>query len=170
LVEFHWLNYMFGAEMDGAGVAARDDVHGRLFRRNAVTLHPEVHDYLRPNDGIRLARVPYSRTTCIHHFTYLTAEDFVGRVNRYTSIEAGQVHQVERISTLRVTRKLVRDFWKRMGRQGGKSLGWQGLSFSLLMMANDAMKFAKILELQNGASSDSVLAAHRKIAEEKLKN
>lgn len=170
IIEFHWLNYMFGVPMIGAGFEPERDVHGRLFLREAVTLHSEVHQGLRPVDGMRVARVRFSDELCVHHFTYLSAEDFVGRVNKYTSVEAGQVIEFERISSGRVFRKLVRDFFKRMVVKGGRKLGWQGLSVSLLMLANDAMKFAKILELQNGASSDSLLAAHRKIAEEKLKN
>ncbi|MBA4291370.1 hypothetical protein C0431_00185 [bacterium] len=170
IIEFHWLNYMFGAPMFGAGFEPDRDVHGRLFLREAVTLHSEVHQGLRPVDGMRVTRIPFSDELCVHHFTYLSAEDFIGRVNKYTSVEAGQVFESEKVNFGRVFRKLGRDFWKRMVVKGGNKIGWQGLSVSLLMLANDAMKFAKILELQNGASGESVLAAHRKIAEEKLKN
>lgn len=170
IIEFHWLNYMFGAPMIGAGFEPDRDIHSRLFLRGAVTLHSEVHQGLRPVDGMRVKRIPFSDLLCVHHFTYLSAEDFVGRVNKYTSVEAGQAFEFEKISSGRVLRKLGRDFFKRMVMKGGSKLGWQGLSISLLMLANDSMKFAKILELQNGASGDSILATHRKIAEEKLKN
>lgn len=166
IVAFHWLNIMFGKPMTGAGFGPERDIHARLFKRNKVTLHPTVHAYLSPNSDAKAYTIPYTPETCIHHFTYLNAADFVGRANKYTSLEAEQAEL--RLTPLKAVRKLTRDFAKRMVKQGGSRLGWQAFSISLLMLANDAMKFAKILERQNGATADSIEAQHRAQAEKLL--
>lgn len=161
IISFHWLNYMFGAPIDGAGFDPRRDIHPRLFRRDAVTLHPEVHAYLKPKPESRVHQVPYSPQTCIHHFTYLSAQNFVARANKYTDLEAQNQFRNQKVTPTRALRKLVRDFLKRMIKQRGSKLGWQGFSISLLMLANDAMKFAKILEHQNNATPESIQEQHR---------
>lgn len=166
VIAFHWLNVMFGQPMTGAGFGPERDVHPRLFKREKVTLHPVVHAYLQPDPGATAFTVPYTPETCIWHFTYLDAADFIARANKYTSLEAER--DSLQLSPVKAVRKLVRDFAKRMVKQGGSKLGWQGFSIALLMLANDAMKFAKILERQNGATRQNVEAQHRNQAEKLL--
>lgn len=168
VISFHWLNYMFGRAITGAGFGPEKDIHPRLFRRDAVTLHPEVHAYLQQKPDAIAITVPYSPETCIHHFTYLCATDFIPRANKYTSLESENKYKSTTITPIKALRKLTRDFLKRLYKQGGNKLGWQGFNIALLMLANDAMKFAKIIELQNKATPEETEIKHKEIAEKLL--
>jgi glycosyltransferase involved in cell wall biosynthesis len=168
IIQFHWLNYMFGKPITGAGFAPEKDIHPRLFKQGKMTLHAEVHAYRKPVPDAKIHTVPYSPETCIHHFTYRAAEEFITRVNKYTSLEAENHYKSATLRPLNALRKLSRDFIKRLYKQGGNKLGWQGFNIALLMLANDAMKFAKIIELQNQASPESTEQKHKEIAENLL--
>lgn len=169
IVKFSWTNYMFGKAMTAGGFDPATETHMRFFRKESVECTGIIHSSVVPKAGVRAFTIPYRQDTTIHHFTYLSAENFVAKCNRYTSIESRQPKFNKELTGWTILRKLVRDFAKRYWLKRGNKLGWQGLSISLLMLANDAMLYGKVLEQKNNSTEETVLAKHREIGSNVLK-
>lgn len=169
IVHFSWTNYMFGQAMTAGGFDPATETHMRFFRKDSVECTGVIHSSVIAKPGVRHWTIPYDPQQTVHHFTYLSAENFIAKSNRYTSLESQQPKFNKQLSGFSIFRKITRDFFKRYWLKKGYKLGWQGLSISLLMLANDAMLYSKVLELKNGSSEQAVLEKHRQIAQEVLK-
>jgi len=169
IVHLSWTNYMFGQAMTAGGFDPATETHMRFFRKDSVECTGVIHSSVIAKPGVRHWTVPYDPRLTIHHFTYLSAENFIAKSNKYTSLESQQPKFNKELTGFSISRKVIRDFIKRYWLKKGYKLGWQGLSISLLMLANDAMLYSKVLEQKNGSHEKSVLEKHRRIAQEILK-
>lgn len=169
IVHFSWTNYMFGKAMTAGGFDPAQETHMRFFRKSAVECTGVIHSSVVAKPGVRHYTIPHTPALTVHHFTYLSAENFVAKCNKYTSLESQQPKFNKNLTGLTILRKVIRDFIKRYWIKKGYKLGWQGLSISLLMLANDAILYSKVLEQKNGSNAESVLEKHRALAEQILK-
>ncbi|QYK53252.1 MAG: glycosyltransferase family 2 protein [Fimbriimonadaceae bacterium] len=169
IVHFSWTNYMFGQAMTVGGFDPAQETHMRFFKKSAVECTGVIHSSVVAKPGVRHWTIPYDPKLSIQHFTYLSAENFISKSNRYTTLESQQPKFTQKLTGFNILRKVVRDFIKRYWLKKGYKLGWQGLSISLLMLANDAMLYSKVLEQKNGSNAEKVLEKHRAIAQQVLK-
>jgi glycosyltransferase involved in cell wall biosynthesis len=166
----HWRNYLLGAALGHTGWGPHQDRHVRFFRRNALDLTPDVHDYLHVKEWARVLDLGDAPELEMIHFNYLDVEHFVEKMNRYTSIEAAAaVSRGEKTGRTGAIRRAAREFVGRFLRRGGYKDGWRGFYLSGLMAAYRFIALAKAEELRRNGSREAVEARYREEAERVLK-
>ncbi len=165
----HWRNYLLGAALGHTAWGPHQDRHVRFFRRNAVELRPDVHDYLHVNAWARVLDLGDAPELEMIHFNYLDVTQFVEKMNRYTSIEAAAaVSRGERSSRVGAIRLAARTFVGRYLRRGGYKDGWRGFYLSGLMAAYRFIASAKAEELRRNGTRAEVEAKYVEEAERVL--
>ena len=87
------LNYMLGAPLMHTGCGPDQDTHFRFFKKHHVRTTSTVHNYLHLVPGSRALTLRFEPGLALVHFTYLDSQQFIERLNRYTSIEAQQAFE-----------------------------------------------------------------------------
>lgn len=165
-VYIHWRNYLLGAALGHTGWGPHQDRHVRFFRRNALDLRPDVHNFLKVKDWARVLDLGPSPDLEVIHFNYLDVTHFVEKMNRYTSIEAAAaVSRGEKRSRIAAIRISAREFVGRYLRRGGYRDGWRGFYLSGLMAAYRFITVAKTEELRRNGRPEDVEAGYREEAE-----
>lgn len=80
-------NYYFGKEMVGSGAGALQDLQLRFFKKNHVTFSDKIHSFpkiINNSIEIKLNDPDFA----LLHFTYITVEQFIDKINLYTTREA----------------------------------------------------------------------------------
>jgi hypothetical protein len=128
-----------------------------------------VHNYLHPVPNSRILKLRFEPGLAIVHFNYLDSEQFIEKLNRYTSIGAQQAlrqgHVVTRLGALA---RGIGEFGNRYIRASGWRDGWRGFYLSLFMAFYRIVAAAKIEELTTLGDREQVRARYRKEAEEIL--
>lgn len=159
-------NYLLGAELGHTGWGPHQDPHVRFFRRDALELTPDVHNFLQVKDWARVIDVGPANGLELIHFNYLDVEHFVEKMNRYTSIEAAAAFaKGDRPSRTQAMRLAARTFIGRYLRRGGYKDGWRGFYLSGLMAAYRFITVAKTEELRRNGTRADVQALYREEAE-----
>lgn len=141
------LNYMLGDAMRGGGWEPESDVHLRFFKRGTVRWSDRVHGHPVAAGGLRELRL--GREDALVHFAYATLTDFVERMNRYTSIEAGELRAGgRRYHTRAMWADATRVGLRRYFRQGGRRAGWRGSVLGLTMVFYRLLTHMKLRELE----------------------
>lgn len=156
-------NYIFGAPIMHTGWGPDVDRHWRFFRRGSVELPERIHGTMLPQAGARTLRLPATQDMALVHFNYVDVEDFMSRLNRYTSIEAGGAPG--RGAAEGAVAASAREFLTRWLRHGGWRDGWRGFYLTLMMMCYRVVAAAKRRELQAGNSRPVVERRYREVAE-----
>lgn len=138
------LNYFFGKPLRGGGWGVGQDRHLRFFRKGQIDIDARIHAQYRPRPGARVSNLAPVHGHHLVHFNYESVSEFLLRMDRYTSIEAGIRAQAgERPSTVRAG--LV-EILNRFVRFGGWRDGWRGLYLALAMGLYRASAAAKMRE------------------------
>lgn len=163
-------NYMLGSVIRHTGCGPTQDAQVRLFRKGFVVASSRAHQDFKPLDGARVNMLPYRGDNAIVHFTYLDSQQFVERLNRYTSIEAMQAFERgERITAVSALMKAAKHLGARYIIWKGFQDGWRGLYLSLFYTFYKIVTAAKLLELTNLGSREGIEKWYRHEAEEVLK-
>lgn len=163
-------NWILGEVIAHSGWGASQDGHLRFFRRGAVRLPTEIHRAARPEPGTRLLDLCRQPDAAIVHFAYVDARDFLERLNRYTSIEAGDaVARGELSSRLRDIRRPLQTFLWRYFRLGGWRDGWRGFALAGMMAFYRFAAEVKLRELAEGLSAEEIGRRYRAEAERLLR-
>ncbi len=157
------LNYILGAPLIHTGWGPDQDRHWRFFRRGSVELPDRIHGAMLPRPGVRTLRLPAAADLAIIHFNYINVEDFMSRLNRYTSIEASGASG--RGGATGAVPASAREFLARWIRHGGWRDGWRGFYLTLMMMCYRVVAAAKRRELEAGNSRPIVEQRYRDVAE-----
>ena len=157
------LNYILGAPIMHTGWGPDQDRHWRFFRRGSVELPERIHGAMLPRPGARTLRLPATEDLALVHFNYVDVEDFMSRLNRYTSIEAAGVQG--RGAARGALPASIREFIARWIRHGGWRDGWRGFDLALMMMCYRVVAAAKRRELQAGNTRPIVEQRYRDVAE-----
>jgi glycosyltransferase involved in cell wall biosynthesis len=120
------------------------DYKVRLFRRDRASWGgTDPHDKVLVNGQVRRLRSP------IYHFTYRNMDDHVQRINRYTTISAGELKKQG--TPWRLTDALLRP-WIRFFRsyivERGFLEGFAGLYIAVIAGVYVFLKYAKLWELE----------------------
>jgi glycosyltransferase involved in cell wall biosynthesis len=159
-------NHLLGAPLGYTGWGPQQDPHVRFFRKGALDLTPDVHNYLRVKEWARVLDVGSARDLELVHFNYVDVEQFVEKMNRYTSAEAAAaVARGDKGSRIGAIRLATRTFIGRYLRRRGYRDGWRGFYLAGLMAAYRFVALAKAEELRRNGPSGRVEAAYRDEAE-----
>lgn len=140
-------NVIFGRRMDhGKNWPSR---RPRFFRPEAIEISERIHRGLAPRSGAQVRLVPARLPLAIWHFSYPDAETLVGKMNRYTSVEARQT--LERGKRPARSRNLfgrpARLFWAHYIRDRGYRDGTGGLILAISRAFSGFLLVAKMWEL-----------------------
>lgn len=107
------------------------DYQIRLFRKDAVTWSNEIHSI--PVTLGKGTDLPVDESMAIIHHNYQTVEQFIDRLNRYTSLEAKeQASQNVIFDWKNFLIKPSNEFFSRYFTWEGYKDGWHGMALSLL--------------------------------------
>jgi hypothetical protein len=82
------------------------------------------------------------------HFNYLDSEEFIEKLNRYTSLEAREAQtRGERASGKSALFQAAKEFTWRYWKRRGYRDGWRGFYLSLFMAFYRLVRYAKLTEL-----------------------
>jgi glycosyltransferase involved in cell wall biosynthesis len=169
VVKIPRLNYLLGAPLMHSGWGPDQDTHFRFFRKGSLQTTATVHNYLHPVPNARIRTMKYEPGLALVHFNYLDSEDFIERLNRYTTIDAGQAFALEeRSSPANAIARAAGEFAKRYMLCSGWRDGWRGLYLSLFMAFYRIAKAAKLQERTELGDRQKTSAGYRKIAESLL--
>ena len=160
------LNYLLGEPINGLGWGADEDAQMRLFRRDAVVVTADIHRFFHAAPDAKERRLKYREHGAIIHFNYIDIEQFIGKLNRYTSIEAVQADQLGKPAWLPFALIIaLREAIRRYCFGGGYRFGWRGVYLTILMVGYRLAVQAKLRELRAGNSRSAVQAHYAREAE-----
>jgi glycosyltransferase involved in cell wall biosynthesis len=159
IVSIPFVTYFFGRIAMGGGWHPNDDAHLRFFRKGALLFSPQVHTAPAIAPGARVMTLEYEPGFAIVHFAYMNVAGFVERMNRYTSLEAGQADP-DVPAFRHVAKAAVLDGWHRYVQQRGFRDGFQGVALALLMVMYSWLTWLKRYERKIGLSEEAVRAAY----------
>ncbi|MBZ5671820.1 MAG: glycosyltransferase family 2 protein [Acidobacteriia bacterium] len=164
------INYLLGAVIRYTAWGARQDAQVRFFKKGFVVGSSVAHRDFKPVEGARIKVLSYRGDNAIVHFNYLDSQQFIERLNRYTSIEANQAFERgERRTPVRALLRGVKEFGDRYIRAGGFRDGWRGFYLSLFMSFYRIVTAAKLQELTALGRRELIESRYRQEAEEILK-
>jgi (heptosyl)LPS beta-1,4-glucosyltransferase len=170
VVRIPMLNYLLGAPLMHTSWGPDQDPHFRFFKKGCLTATSTVHNYLHLVPGSRVFKLRFEPGLAIVHFNYLDSEQFIERLNRYTSIEAKQAFERgERITAVGALVKGARGFGGRYIRGMGFQDGWRGFYLSLFTSFYRIVTAAKLHELKALGQRERIESRYRQEAEEILK-
>jgi len=164
-------NYFFGHAMLGTGWGPLQDKHVRFFRQKFMTYGTKVHGFAELDSAARLYKITEADCAFIH-FNYIAPEQFVEKLNRYTSIEAENAWSAhEPLNKSRVVRRVIREITKRFIKQKGYKDGFQGFLLACLMagyQASAALKRLLMERYQTGDVREKILQEYSMIAQQEI--
>jgi glycosyltransferase involved in cell wall biosynthesis len=126
-------NFFFGKEMKGAGWGPHQDTHIRFFKRNKMTYTGTVHNFAQLDKTAKVFIVSDPNLGFIH-FGMKTIEQYLEKLNRYTTLEAINDYKGKvKFSIVKTLLKSSREFMIRYFFQQGYKDGFYGLALSLFM-------------------------------------
>ncbi|MGO8790788.1 MAG: glycosyltransferase family 2 protein [Terriglobia bacterium] len=163
------LNYMLGAPLMHTSCGPDQDTHFRFFKKHHVRTTSTVHNYLHVVPGSRALTLRFEPGLALVHFTYLDSQQFIERLNRYTSIEAQQAFERgERITPVGTLVKAAKHLVGRYIKGRGFQDGWRGLYISLFYSFYKIVTAAKLQELTALGPRERIESRYRQEAEEIL--
>jgi len=137
-------NIIFGKEMEGTGWWP--DYQMRLFKKGKVEWSDKIHSI--PKIDGKVEHLPADLSKAILHHNFQKVDQFVTRLNRYTSIESLSEEQKNELSPASALALFTDEFLRRMFAQKGIDEGIHGVSLSLLHSSYQLISFLKHWEKQ----------------------
>lgn len=124
------------------------DYNIRFFKKGAVTWGDEIHSIpVSVGEGYN---VPDTEDYAIIHHNYQTVEQFVERLNRYTTIQAKNAYDVgKRVTGIDFIKKPSSEFLSRYFAGKGYKDGTHGLALCLLQSFSELTVVVKMWQLQS---------------------
>jgi glycosyltransferase involved in cell wall biosynthesis len=163
-------NYIWNRLMTGTGWNPENDHQTRYFKRGSVHLDTHIHRGIQPKAETAVKELAFSGRNAIIHFNYIDVEDFLERLNRYTTHEASAIlEKGARSSNWRALRHAFHAFRRRYWKQGGRKEGWHGFYLSLMMGFYSLAVHAKVTEALENGTKDRVMESYSEISERILR-
>jgi len=141
-------NYFFGHLMEETGWGALQDSHRRLFKKDYIFITHNIHSSFIERDDARYYEIKNPEEGFIH-FNYLDVEQFMEKLNRYTTIEAENLFEDnEDIKFRTIINQIFNEFRKRYLKLNGRKEGVRGFGLSFLMATYRVVTYMK-LKLMN---------------------
>jgi glycosyltransferase involved in cell wall biosynthesis len=137
-------NIIFGSWIKHAGWWP--DYNIRLFRKGFVQWNEIIHSV--PTTTGKGGDIPSEEEFAIVHHNYNTIEQYIDRLNRYTSIQAKQKYQKEAaFSWIDLINKPSSEFLRRYFAEEGYKDGVHGLALAILQGFSEAVLYTKLWQL-----------------------
>jgi glycosyltransferase involved in cell wall biosynthesis len=163
-------NYMIGAPIQGAGWGPEQDTHPRFFKKGSISFSPKIHVVPKILDNQRVLRLPYQEGVAIIHFNYLDFEQFIGKLNHYTTIHAQErQNSNDAPQTGRTLFKALARWLYRYIYLKGYRDGWRGFYLSCFMIFYDLAIEAKLIQVRESGDRKTIMSYYRDEAERWLK-
>ena len=163
-------NYLLGSLIRQTGWGPQDDPQARFFRKGFLLGSSRVHRDFEPVPGARVVRLPCEEGHAIVHFNYLDSEEFIEKLNRYTSLEAQDAQaRGERASAKSALFHAGKEFAWRYWKRRGYRDGWRGFYLSLFMAFYRVVSCAKLKELAEVGGRQAAEKIYQEEAERILK-
>lgn len=160
------LNYLLGKPLLHTGWGPQQDKHARYFKRGKLQASAKIHDYLKPVPGAMVYELPYQPDCAMVHFNYLDSEQFIEKLNRYTTIEAEQAFKRgERSSTFKALLYAIKEFLSRYIKNQGYRDGWRGFYLSMMMVFYRLSTSMKLTELETSGTRSEIEQLYSQEAE-----
>lgn len=170
VVDIPFTTYMLGAVIHHTGWGPTEEHHMRFFRKGFLVGTSLAHQDFKPVDGARISVLPHHGDNAVVHFSYLNSQQFIEKLNRYTSIEAQQAFEAGfRTKPVRALLRGIMEFRDRYITAGGFRDGWRGFYLSLFMCFYRIVMRAKLYELTVLGPREAIESRYRQEAEEILK-
>jgi hypothetical protein len=167
IVEIFRRNFMYGREVFNYGKH-----HLRMFTKGSVDFQGNVVHKLGKYQvaADKILKVPKSPATTIWHFSSYNTERLELAHNRYAGLEARQRHDLlgQRFSGPRALFKFLFYLFGTYFGLGGFRGGWPGFFISLQIAYFKFSIEARLWELDNGVSLQSIEAEYTKLKEQLL--
>jgi glycosyltransferase involved in cell wall biosynthesis len=161
------VNHLLGGALLHSGWNPERDRHTRFFKRGMVEHPAALHAGPRPVAGARTMTL--APEEALVHFNYVDVDEFLGRLNRYTGVEAAQAFaRGTRASRRAALAGAAREWLTRYVRHRGYRDGWRGFYLSLMMALSPIVTQAKLAELEAAGPRDATVRRYRDSAEEVL--
>jgi glycosyltransferase involved in cell wall biosynthesis len=142
-------NYFFGSKMERTGWGPLQDTHYRFYKKSLVELSDKIHSNPEISESARIISIEDPDEGFVH-FNYFDVEQFVEKMNRYTSIEAeGLFDAGDDLSTRQLALRVFDEFKLRYISFKGYKEGFRGLSMSLMMAAYRLTVLMKLKLMRN---------------------
>jgi glycosyltransferase involved in cell wall biosynthesis len=166
-------NYFFGNKMERTGWGPHQDTHYRFYKKSHVNLSEKVHSEPEISEQSRIFKIENPDEGFVH-FNYFDVEQFIEKMNRYTSIEAeGLFASGDDLNSRQLLLRVFEEFKLRYISFKGYKEGFTGLSMSLMMAAYRLTVLMKLKLMRNYGSKKpgvEVRKDYQKIADEIIKN
>jgi len=139
-------NIIFGKWMKHTGWWP--DMNIRFFKRGSVSWNQVIHSVpMTTGKGYDL---PISEELAIKHKAYSSLEEYVTRMNRYTTVQARELNRkgVEFVWTMLIGEPLS-EFLRRYFYESGYKDGLHGLALSLLQSLSEVVLYTKLWQKQD---------------------
>lgn len=142
-------NYFFGNKMERTGWGPLQDTHYRFYKKSLIKLSDKIHSDPEISESARIISIENPDEGFIH-FNYFDVEQFVDKMNRYTSIEAeGLFDAGDDLSSRQLALRVFDEFKLRYITFKGYKEGFTGLSMSLMMAAYRLTVLMKLKLMRN---------------------
>lgn len=161
-------NFMFGREIKYTGWGALQDKQMRFFKKHVMNYGSEVHNFVNVDPNAKVYSID-SVDFSIIHFNYTDITHFIGKLDRYTTIEAKQLYN-SGYKTTKVQMLLVfyKEFLSRYFKSKGFKDGIYGLYLSFLMglyKITTLIKLYLMNDLKQPNSNSAVFSKYQKIVD-----
>lgn len=162
-------NYFAGKQIHNMGWGALDDLQPRFFKKKYLSFGEKIHDFYNINEDARIYKITDPREGFIH-FSYLDFEDYIDRLNKYTSIESKNIfenkeNQNQQKNIISLLVKLLNVFFSNYIRKRAYKDGFRGLSLSLLAVMYNLTVYLKLTLMEEYNTIDT----REKVRDEYLK-
>lgn len=133
------------------------DYQPRLFRKGHLTWPGEVH--AQPEVNGQVEHLPAQEQWALVHYNYQTVEDFIARLNRYTTLTAQNQQKITPHEG--VIETFFDEFLRRLFAQEGYKDGYRGQALSLLQGTYELVTLLK--SEHQGSIKSEVIESLRKV-------
>lgn len=160
-VELKRATYIAGHRMRGTGWEPKHESHIRMFRPQAVELEPRVHAVISVRAGFSKATLSES-DGMLHHLNYVGWDQFVEKLNRYTTLDAEYRFRTGAKSGLTtLLRGIGAEILYRGIRGRAWRDGWYGLVLILNMISSHVIAYTKYRQLAKYGDATEVSTRYR---------
>ena len=122
--------------------------HCRFFRKQSMIITERVHAYMSVSNTARTLVLPPEEKYAINHFAYADTEQFITKLNRYTTIEAKHLYDDgKKFNYYLFFKSTIKEFIDRYIRLGGYKDKSRGFFVCIMMVMYRAIACVKLWEL-----------------------
>lgn len=160
-------NYILGKCIQYSGW--NSDYQMRFFKKGSLIFSDEIHNTPKPEG--KIGHVEDSMEESIIHFNYLNSQQFVERLNKYTTVEAKHLSErKEQFKFYKLITVPFKEFYSRFITLKGFKEGLTGFILSIFMAFYRFLTWAKYWEIFNKIDAQAIYDEINKRIIEEHKN